>query len=261
MSRLSNQPLTPFLVAAISAGLMFLATMWYLEKRPPQPEPTPPSPNIATPKQTAHTRHPGGPDTNLSLDWGGLQQYTNRHLFFTKGFQWIARQECGPCRKPCHDDENDRGGITCIGMAEHFNTHFYVRLMNNMFNKCTESLNEKGQYVLTCTDMRHPIQTLKERYYELYYKQFEMCPWEASMLLTDSAITSGGRVATRLLQKSSGLKADGIFGPKSLNACRHISPKAYLACETKRYQSLKQCPRYCGGWLKRVREKSEVFGK
>ena len=191
--------------------------------------------------------------------WESIMQYTNKFRFFKDGFKWIAERECGKCLKPCHDDEHDPGGTTCIGMAETFNKLFYLNMMNDMFNKCYETKNKDGVYVLTCIGMRHPIQLVKQRYYELYYRQYEMCPWDSSMIITDSAITSGQKTATKLLQRSAGLKVDGVFGPKSLNACKHFNKQAYMKAEIKRYKSLKQCARYCKGWIKRVRLKDKRF--
>lgn len=258
-----------FIIADSALRIAFLSYKQTSHKHSQEPAPKP-SVSIATPAWKQHTGDPNKPkepkqanpqSKPVTPGFMGPLRYSNRSRFFKDGFHWIAQRECGKCLLPCHDDENDKGGITCIGMAEHFNTTWYVTFMNNIFNKCMESVNDKGQYVLTCVGVRHPIQEVKQRYFALYYMEFISCPWAASMIITDSAITSGQRTAVRLLQKSAGLKVDGVFGPKSLQACKHFDSNSYLSYERARYKSLKQCPRYCKGWLKRVRLKEKRFGK
>lgn len=169
-----------------------------------------------------------------------------RAYFRFKLFPKILREECGKCKTLCHYDPKDRGGLTCAGVAINHNQKWFVDSMNKL-DTCKVNFNSK----LVCDKG-----TLRQHAFELYYKKygktFEKCPRGAFDMLVDSAILSGVGTSTKLLQRSAGIKVDGKFGPASLKACNSFNAKRFTQERIKRFKRLKQCKRYCRGWIIRA---------
>ena len=174
----------------------------------------------------------------------------NKHLFYTKGYNWIIKAECGKKKVPCcHTEPNDPGHFTCLGISIKYNQEVYARIVQDSYSKHKKirlpSLGKpKHRYVF---NMVPAEEVFKDTYYNKYFKQFDECPFDIALQLTDSQILSGH--AARIFQRSQGLKADGIFGPQSIKKC-NSSPDmaAFKQARLKRLQSLKICKHFCAGW-------------
>ena len=182
------------------------------------------------------------------------KEIRRRFLFTSRGMTFIKKWEMGK-GPPCHWDKHDRGALTCIGVAIAHNEKFFLDFINSHILDC--KTDHTGRTV--CPDIPTPKRYIRDFYYKNYYYKYDKCGFNNAMILTDSSITSGHGRAIRLLQKSHKLKVDGLWGPQSLKACQKMNKKAYFKAERARYKSLKQCPRYCKGWLNRVNDKEKTF--
>lgn len=161
-------------------------------------------------------------------------------------FPNILKEECGSCKKLCHHDGSDRGGVTCGGVSVVHNPAWFVQNMN-LLNDC--KVQATGYRLC-------PKKTLKTAAFKLYYKKygkpFQKCSKELFPILVDSAVLSGVSTATKLIQRGFGIKQDGKFGPNTLRACNILTPEAFTNERIKRFKRLRQCKRYCKGWIFRA---------
>ena len=187
------------------------------------------------------------------------KQFSNNYLFSTTGMEWIQKAECGPIPFPCcHEDKNDSGGFTCMGIAIKWNTKFYSDIIKDYATKCTPIGYSTGQGTwagvqnrVTC---KYDIfkERLRKYYIDNYAKRFlDTCPFSAALQLIDAQILSGK--AVQLLQKSHGLIVDGLYGKESIKACNNFNPEKFR--QERRLKMLKlggKCKTYCSGWFKRI---------
>ena len=176
----------------------------------------------------------------------------NFWFFKTKIYPVLRRAECGACNDLCHFDPKDRGGVTCAGMAINHNPDFFAWELNHFVKDCLPSAGGGG---LFCK-RRLFESDLKRRFYIKYARRFAVCAPAAFALIVDSAVLSGPATATKLLQGAGGLKQDGLFGPKTAALCarrRGFPAGKFTAARIARFRGLKQCGRYCSGWIKRAR--------
>ena len=187
---------------------------------------------------------------------GVFEDSKNKWLFTTKIYPLIRKAECNKCKKLCHYDKNDRGGLTCVGVSFTHNPRWFVKNLNKFHSSCAPHAGGKGIY---CKRSLLEIEA-KKLYYKKYAKKFTKCSNQAFMLIVDSAILEGQRNAIKHIQRSGNLKVDGIFGKNTLKACRNFDAIAFTESRIKRFKRLKQCPIYCKGWIKRAYQQLHLSG-
>jgi len=179
-----------------------------------------------------------------------------RWRFLQGPFKHLARWETGrqfPFRdtKPlCHNDPHDPGGFTCVGVSYTHNKRWYDQVLG-YHPPTVKKLNEIFK-------TKFGQRKISDWYFAHYTGLFYMnCSFKAAFYMGDSAVTSGGVRAIKLLQRSHGLTQDGIFGPRTKKACSEggFRGKDYIEAEKARYRSLRQFKRYGKGWLRRVDSK------
>jgi len=149
---------------------------------------------------------------------------------FNAAVDWIMVQEGG-----LHDDPNDPGGLTNLGIA----LAFHPELTPEQIRALT------------------PV-TAAPIYYKQYWQPMhgdELPPWAAWVAL-DCAVNQGVGEATLILQKAAATPADRVIGPLTLAAVRRQTPKEFLAAFTAgrdvRYTSSARWRRYGNGWVHRA---------
>ena len=179
------------------------------------------------------------------------------YLFFSEFiFPSIRKNECGDCKDLCHHDKHDRGGLTCVGISITHNSDFYVKELNSFDKTC--EVNFRG--TISC-DRRLFYTQAKRRHFNKYVRPFSACGRKALLLIADSSVLSGQSVATRLIQRAGGLKEDGKLGKNTIKACQDdtFKGKAFTKKRIERFKRLKQCPRYCKGWISRANKMLEKY--
>ena len=179
----------------------------------------------------------------------------NKEVWAGDGFNMVLKNECGKCLKACHYDKKDPGGFTCTGIAVRYNADMYARVLNRYFQLCKDfgvfvppgSTDAFGMRKDLCYELR-------SLYWLKYFKKFKSCDYTALSHLGDTAVLQGPVVAVRILQEMAGLKIDGIFGKKSLNACQRdvFNPKKYISLRLKHLKSRSVWGIYGKGWEKRL---------
>ena len=82
-----------------------------------------------------------------------------------------------------------------------------------------------------------------------------LMPWPWSLFVFDCAVNQGVGTAIRILQRTLGLKDDGIVGPVTLDAVARASPDRalrYMVSRLMRYQALSTWDSYAAGWTYRL---------
>lgn len=102
--------------------------------------------------------------------------------------------------------------------------------------------------------------TVRPIYLSAYWHA-SMCdslPTGVDRLVFDSAVNCGTARARRWLQVAAGVKADGVIGPKTLEAVSHASPKILVAVISSQrkafYQQDEDFDEFGRGWLARLAE-------
>lgn len=97
--------------------------------------------------------------------------------------------------------------------------------------------------------------------YRIFYwdrMQCDSLPPEIRLAVFDCAVNQGLTRATLFLQKSVGVKADGVLGPRTIEAFRGVPPEVFLANFLNRrfdaYVGNPQWSVYGRGWMKRLFE-------
>ena len=179
------------------------------------------------------------------------QGFKERTKFYGTIYPWIKKAECGVCKKICHYDPNDRGGFTCIGIAVASNPGFYAKVLNEQSKSCKLNYNSD----LVCKKGYTLDRLFREFYYEKYYKPYKKCSKKVALMLTDSAILEGHNAATRNFQKAYGLKADGVFGRKSIKKCKkNLNTAKFSKVRVKRFKKLKTYKHHGKGWMIRLKK-------
>lgn len=95
-------------------------------------------------------------------------------------------------------------------------------------------------------------------YYAEYFEKIgaAVCPWPMAIRAFDAAVHHGVAAATLLIQRASGIKADGIMGPAT-RAAMKISEPQLLRFDLERLDLLHRISARRGdpffrGWAKRV---------
>ena len=177
------------------------------------------------------------------------------YLAFSK-YVWpdLRRNECGECDPLCHYDQDDRGGLTCTGIAINFNPEWYVNELNSFDKECKKHWSPKQ--IILCKRKLF-LTSAKNLLYEKYSKPFEKCGGKAQFLLSDSSVLSGPHRAIRLLQRSHNLKEDGVLGKNSIKACQDkvFNGEAFTKERIKRFEKLAKSDKYkkwLTGWTLRA---------
>lgn len=198
----------------------------------------------------AHPKKPFKPKPDILLNkakWSGF------------GFDLILKNECNDCKDVCWYHRGDAGGLTCIGIASSRNPAFYQEVLNSAFKNC----RNKGVLVLPGEKESFGAKKdfcwhLRTYYWEHYVNPYSKCPFEAMIHLSDTAILQGPREANKIFQRSLGLKPDGVFGPKSLTACKNFNKKAFIKERTQAIMRYKDFDRFGQGWLNRIENMSKL---
>ena len=212
---------------------------------------------------TTHTKKHS--DFNLKP----ITPYPNREAWINKskwggaGFNYTLRRECGDCKKLCSYLKHDKGGETCGGFSYRDNSDLFAKIINSEFQRCRHrgiysppgSTDPFGMVKDTCYFMR-------EAYWDRYIKFFEDCTWEAICMLGDISILQGPTTAIRLLQRSAGIKEDGILGEQSKRHCtkRTFDIKSLHDTRIAAIKTYKDFKYFKNGWLSRL-EKTYKFCK
>ena len=146
------------------------------------------------------------------------------------------------------DDPHDRGGVTKWGIT-----------IRTLIAKALD-LNNDG--VVDRRDIRDMTVWQARNIYFTDYWIAAVCPslpTSLALLQFDCAVNQGVGRAARILQKSVGVKVDGIIGKKTLaavGAAYKRDPRKllgeYSARRVRHYSSLAQVTRYGLGWFRRL---------
>lgn len=102
------------------------------------------------------------------------------------------------------------------------------------------------------------LEQAKEIYRIEYWDKLrcDKLPESLRLIVFDCSVNQGVYRATRFLQKCIGVKADGVFGPKTLAALQGISEiqfiNDYANYRIGSYQSLPHWDRFSKGWSRRL---------
>ena len=191
-----------------------------------------------------------------------LKVENNQDRWASDGFASVLRNECNKCEQVCWHTAGDPGGMTCLGFATRDNSDLFIKILNHAWQMCQSQPLYKpigqdkpfGIYKNFCYRMR-------TAYWDRYISKYKDCYYTALMHLSDTAILQGHVATAKILQRSAGLKVDGIFGPKSKTFCQKgLWDKAGFVAERLKYlQSLKGWDRFGDGWAKRVNRMAERY--
>ena len=206
-------------------------------------------------KQTKKSRQK--PEKRKKWKPGKKKIELNADYWAGDGFDNTLFEECGKCEKFCHnpDKKKDPGGVTCGGFTWKDNLEFFMETMNHLWQGC----RHKGIY--KPIGSKDPFGTMRDfcyffrkRYWNVYYKHFSKCPYNAMMIIGDTAVNAGVSRAIKILQQSHRIKVDGLWGPQSEKACQKgsFNKKKYLAKRLAFYKKLKNYKPNAIGWGKRM---------
>lgn len=150
------------------------------------------------------------------------------------------------------DDDGDPGGLTKYGVSLQFLKDLGMPVGDLNFDG---EINRKDVLCVT-----------PEKAKELFKKNFwddpgaNRLPLKAAMIYYDSAVNTGCRQTTKLLQRACGVSDDGVIGPetiKAANTCDLDSMcEKFLQQREKFYNNLaaskSQFKKFLKGWLNRV---------
>lgn len=117
---------------------------------------------------------------------------------FKRAMKFVAKWEGGKV-----DDKNDRGGRTAYGVTQATYNAFRAK----------RGLPDKDVWDI-------PQEDVDAIYWEMFWKpaKCDILPDPLDLVVFDSAVQHGPARAVKWLQAALGLSADGIFGPKSVQA-------------------------------------------
>ena len=138
--------------------------------------------------------------------------------------------------KCCNISKDDKGGLTCYGVAIGYNHPFfeYLKLIGHDLTELTPKQAKKIDST--------PIEPYaKLKIYSRYYKapKIDELHKNIRQLVFDNSVHAGPSRAIKTLQQicSKNIKTDGIIGPKTINCSKLISPRKYVQTRTKWLQS------------------------
>lgn len=183
----------------------------------------------------------------------------NKWYFTSKIWSKVKKEECNDCKKLCHWDPNDSGGITCAGIAIAHNKQWFIANLNDFHSSC--SIHPGGK-ITTCKN-KLLILAAKDLIWNKYAKKFGNCGKKPFAMIVDSSVLEGPINATKHIQKAANIKVDGLFGPNTLKYCQDdkFNAKKYTDSRIARFKTLKACKRYCNGWIKRAKRKLKEYNK
>ena len=177
------------------------------------------------------------------------QEGRNRWHFQKTTFKRILKSECNLKIAFCHNDPDDPGKETCCGVSKVYNPNFFIDNINNFFRNCRP--HPGGKYHLC--KFTPLIKQVEDLYLsDKYAKGFRKCPTKSWDILIDNSMWNGRETTVRNLQRSHGLKADGIFGPKTLNACENFSIDAFINERFRYLKTRKTWKKYHNGFTNRL---------
>ena len=179
----------------------------------------------------------------------------NKSIWAGEGFKLITRLECNHCERACWYHEKDKGQTTCLGVSMRANPDFFVSLLNDAWHRCR---NQGIIYDWTGKNVFGKVKDIcyhfRNLYWQRYVKRYKNCNYTAMVHLADASILQGEKAAVKILQKSHGIKVDGIFGPQSLSMCQKetFDCVKYLEQREKTLRTYKDFHIFGKGWLKRL---------
>ena len=168
---------------------------------------------------------------------------------FTQAY-WPAfmENECGPKKekKCCVNDPNDKGGLTCYGVAIEYNHEFYKYLEAIGYDlKKTKALDVDSA----------PIEPYaKMKIYMNYFKKPKIAelPSQLREVVFDNSVHAGPGRAIRILQKACGAHVDGHIGPETITGCKGLSPDKYIQKRKEWLQTRPSWKKYPNGFMARL---------
>ena len=129
------------------------------------------------------------------------------------------------------EDPRDPGGITKFGISL----------------SAYPGLGREGILALS-------LEQAKDIYQRDYWEKgkCDLLPPALRLIFFDSCVNQGVLAATKILQKSLGVEADGVLGPKTLEAAKRLSPQKLLAQRALAYIALPTFKSFGHGWLIRL---------
>jgi len=156
------------------------------------------------------------------------------------------------------DHPSDPGGITYKGVSLRA-----VVGLRDVDGELEFDLDDDGD--VDAADIRLLKNTpvlIRGFYHQHYWKasRANVMPWPVSLCLFDASVNHGPRPAIAMLQRAAGVKADGIVGPKTLDAvnaapiARPALIRRYLVERSWLYHRLsaKNGGVFHKGWMKRL---------
>lgn len=171
-----------------------------------------------------------------------LSSFSPDDTSFQKAFNLVLANEGG-----FSDDPEDSGGRTNFGITQKTYSRYLVK--NGKKFKDVANISE-GE---------------KEEIYKEYWSESgaDTLPWPLSLIVFDSAINSGPKVAKKQLQKVLGVTEDGIIGEETLGALedKNLSSVAHMLLDERSrfYKSLDK-PKFSRGWENRVKKLRSAIG-
>ncbi len=168
---------------------------------------------------------------------------------FQKFMKVILRHEGGYV-----NDIDDPGGATNYGIS--------IRLLSRLGE--LGDIDKDGDVDIHDILAMTP-ESASEIYYECFYKPLkivEIREEKLALQFFDFAVNAGSKTATRTLQQSLHIRADGIMGPNTLREVNNYSSSTpalvFKFARSEYYRSLaSQKPvlkKYLQGWLNRVND-------
>lgn len=154
-------------------------------------------------------------------------QHCNRMKPFDTAVEFVLRFEGG-----FTDDSRDPGSITKFGISQRAHPNVDIKSLT--------------------------IEQAKEIYLQDYWERCNCgdLPPALGLLLFDSAVNQGPTAAIRALQRSLGVKADGVVGPVTIGTAitnpLHESVAEFVARRALHYATLPMLGTFGLGWFRRL---------
>ena len=183
--------------------------------------------------------------------------------FITHEFKIILKWECNKTAV-------NRQGLTYCTKPETFlryNNEFNVMGLTVKSNPdCHEKFyktlfNPKivGVGLITVKEAGETI--VKKCYYKKYFSPFKDLPRCVRPAIFDAGVLSGQVRSIKIMQKTLGVKADGVMGPKTLKALESKAGKAFVDefqnnfieyLKKTKYKNKSLWSQYKNGWMNRI---------
>jgi lysozyme family protein len=149
---------------------------------------------------------------------------------FNLAVDWIMSMEGG-----LHDDPNDPGGLTNLGIALERHPTMTAQQIRDLTPVTAAPIYYREYWVpMHCDDL----------------------PDWAAWVALDCAVNQGVHEAALILQCAAGVAVDGVIGPQTIGAVARADPKQFLAAFTAArdiaYSNSQSWQRYGEGWVRRA---------